>query len=103
MGEFSTFAPIGVTFTGVAKSIDFGGTVNQIVFDNVTFGSATPGVDPTPPGGSTPAVPFEFSPNLGLLILGAWAAIGMLKTKVQKRKVLEVVSVKTTDGQPESV
>ena len=103
LGEFSTFAPIGVTFTGVAKSIDFGGTANQIVFDNVTFGSNIPGVDPTPPGGTTPAVPFEFSPNLGLLILGAWGAIVMLKTKVQKRKVFEVGSVKVNDGQSESV
>ena len=50
-----------------------------------------------------PEIPFEFSPNLGLLILGAWAGIVMLKTKVQKRKVSEVVSVKVNDGQPESV
>lgn len=57
-GQFSPFVPIGVQFTGVAKSIDFGGTINQIGFDNVTFGSVIPGADPSPPGGSTPAVPF---------------------------------------------
>lgn len=42
-GQFSPFVPIGVTFDGIARSIDFGGTVNQIGFDNITFGSATPG------------------------------------------------------------
>ena len=34
--------PIGVSFAGVARSIDFGGTGNNIGFDNITFGSATP-------------------------------------------------------------
>lgn len=99
----SSFVPIGVSFSGTAKSIDFGGTANQIGFDNVTFGSVIPGADPSPPGGSTPAVPFEFSPSLGLLILGAWGSIMKLKTKVQKRKFLEVGSLKVNDGQAESV
>ncbi|HTQ79133.1 MAG TPA: hypothetical protein VMM92_03995, partial [Thermoanaerobaculia bacterium] len=34
--------PIGVSFSGVARSVDFGGTANQIGFDNITFGSQTP-------------------------------------------------------------
>ncbi len=42
-GQFSPFVAAGVSFSGVAKSIDFGGVVNQIGFDNITFGSATPG------------------------------------------------------------
>jgi len=41
-GQYSPFFPIGVTFSGIAKSVDFGGTVNQIGFDNITLGSATP-------------------------------------------------------------
>jgi hypothetical protein len=41
-GAFSPFFPVGVAFQGTAKSIDFGGTVNQIAFDNVTFGSDDP-------------------------------------------------------------
>lgn len=41
-GAFSPFVPIGVNFLGVAKSVDFGGSANQIGFDNITFGSATP-------------------------------------------------------------
>ncbi len=42
-GAFSPFVPIGVSFSGIAKSVDFGGTINQIAFDDITFGSATPG------------------------------------------------------------
>jgi len=43
---FCPFSPVGVTFAGVAKSIDFAGVENQIVFDDVTFGSSTPGGTP---------------------------------------------------------
>lgn len=50
-GAFSPFYAIGVGFAGTAMSIDFGGTANQIAFDNVTFGSDTPGSVPEP--GST--------------------------------------------------
>jgi len=45
---FCPFFPIGVSFAGTAQSIDFGGVANQIVFDDVTFGSATPGTTPEP-------------------------------------------------------
>lgn len=41
-GTFSPFFPVGVAFSGTAYSIDFGGTVNQIGFDNITFGSERP-------------------------------------------------------------
>jgi hypothetical protein len=44
-GAFSPFFPVGVAFQGVARSIDFGGTVNQIAFDNITFGSDDPCTD----------------------------------------------------------
>jgi hypothetical protein len=37
-GAYGNWASVGVTFNGVAKSIDFGGTANYIVFDNVTLG-----------------------------------------------------------------
>ena len=39
-GTASPFVAIGVEFDGLARSIDFGGTENQIGFDNITFGSA---------------------------------------------------------------
>ena len=45
---YCPFYPIGVTFSGTAQSINFGGTANYIVFDDVTFGSATPGNTPEP-------------------------------------------------------
>ncbi len=41
--QFCPFFPIGVSFAGTAKSIDFGGTANQIIFDDVTFGSSQVG------------------------------------------------------------
>ncbi|BAQ62470.1 hypothetical protein GM3708_2876 [Geminocystis sp. NIES-3708] len=44
-GQFSPLLPLGVAFNGTAKSVDFGGTVNQIAFDNITLGSDIP--DPT--------------------------------------------------------
>lgn len=40
--QFCPFSPIGVAFDGIAKSISFAGTANQIVFDDVTFGSSVP-------------------------------------------------------------
>lgn len=41
---YCPFIAAGVNFAGVAKSISFAGTANYIVFDDVTFGSAVPGV-----------------------------------------------------------
>jgi hypothetical protein len=40
---FCPFSPTGVTFSGTALSIGFGGVANQIVFDDITFGSDIPG------------------------------------------------------------
>ena len=45
---FCPFVAAGVTFSGTARSIAFAGVANQIVFDDVTFGSATPGESPAP-------------------------------------------------------
>lgn len=42
--SFCPYTPIGVAFSGTAESVDFGGTENQIAFDDITFGSTTPGV-----------------------------------------------------------
>lgn len=46
-GSFCNWTGVGGAFAGIAKSIDFGGTVNQIGYDDITFGSSTPG-GPTP-------------------------------------------------------
>lgn len=42
-GFYCNWTPIGVTFAGVAKSIDFGGGANFVAYDNITFGSDRPG------------------------------------------------------------
>ena len=41
-GQFCNWTAAGVAFAGTAKSIDFGGTVNQTGYDNITFGSSIP-------------------------------------------------------------
>lgn len=41
---YNVWVPIGVTFAGTAESVIFSGSANYIGFDNVTLGSATPGV-----------------------------------------------------------
>ena len=61
-GQFSPFVAAGTGFAGIAKSIDFGGTVNQIAFDNITFGSATPG------GGNGGTAPIPLPASLPLMI-----------------------------------
>lgn len=55
-------------------------------FDNVVVSNAT-------------AVPFEFSPSMGILALGAWGAFSHLKGKLKNRKPLKVGSLTTNDGQ----
>ncbi|MEO8813213.1 MAG: PEPxxWA-CTERM sorting domain-containing protein [Caulobacteraceae bacterium] len=41
---FCPYFKAGVSFAGTAMSVDFGGTANQIAFDDITLGSANPGV-----------------------------------------------------------
>ncbi|GAC13020.1 PEP-CTERM sorting domain-containing protein [Aliiglaciecola lipolytica] len=45
-GQFCNWTAVGATFAGTALSIDFGGTVNQTAYDDVTFGSAVAGENP---------------------------------------------------------
>jgi hypothetical protein len=40
---FCNFTAFGVTFDGIAKSVNFGGVADQIAFDNITLGASTPG------------------------------------------------------------
>lgn len=46
--SFSNWAIGSLAFAGTARSIDFGGTVNQVGFDNITFGSTDPNQTPEP-------------------------------------------------------
>ena len=41
-GDYSNWATGSLGFSGTAKSIDFGGTVNEVGYDNITFGSTRP-------------------------------------------------------------
>jgi hypothetical protein len=66
-GDFSPLVPIGVTFSGTAHSIDFGGTVNQVGFDNITIGSGTPGGG----GGGGPPAAAVSMPTLSPAMLAA--------------------------------
>ena len=49
-GGFSPFVPVGVGFAGTARSVAFAGVADQIGFDDVTFGSTTPGAVVPEPG-----------------------------------------------------
>jgi hypothetical protein len=71
-GTFSNWEAAGASFAGTARSIDFGGTVNQVGYDNITFGSSIPG------GGTTVPEPG----TLGLLGLGM-VGIGLARRRRQ--------------------
>ncbi|WP_414541809.1 PEP-CTERM sorting domain-containing protein [Nostoc sp. CCY0012] len=64
-GDYSPLVPIGVSFSGIAKSVELQGIPDQIGFDNITIGSAIPIV--------IQAVP-EPTAMLGILALGAVGA-----------------------------
>jgi hypothetical protein len=51
-GSFACWDPVGVTFSGTAFSVNFGGSWNQTGFDDITLGSATPGEEE--PGAEEP-------------------------------------------------
>ncbi len=46
--EFCPFVASGIGFEGIARSVSFAGVANQIVFDDVTFGSIEPNPVPLP-------------------------------------------------------
>ncbi len=43
-GQACHWDAVGVSFAGIAHSVDFGGVANNAGFDNITLGSARPGV-----------------------------------------------------------
>ncbi len=68
-GQFSINNQLGVAFSGTALSIDFAGTANQVAFDNITFGSTTPG------GGANPVPEPSTYAMAGVLALGVIVAV----------------------------
>ncbi|MGO1462172.1 MAG: PEP-CTERM sorting domain-containing protein [Marinobacter sp.] len=75
-GQFCNWDSIGLTFEGTARSIDFAGTANQTGYDDITFGSATPG------GSVTVSVP-----EPGALALMGLGLAGLGVTRRKRRKV----------------
>lgn len=71
LGDFCNFTNAGVTFEGIAHSINFGGTAGNTGYDNVTFGSAVAG------GGVVPE-PYTWA----MMLLG----FGMLGTGMRYRR-----------------
>jgi hypothetical protein len=49
-GGFCNFIPVGVSFLGTARSVDFGGSADNIGFDNITLGAEIPGGSVPEPG-----------------------------------------------------
>jgi hypothetical protein len=80
---YSCWNPIGVTFSGTAKSVSFGGTANFIAFDNITIGSATPGGAATGP--SVPAL--SGWGVVALAILLVVAAAGLLRAAAARTRL----------------
>lgn len=71
---FCPFQAAGITFNGIGRSISFGGVANQIVFDDVTFGSQRPGNVPEPSAWA-------------LLIVGFGTVGGALRRRKQAARV----------------
>lgn len=63
-GQACAWDSIGVTFAGTAKSVDFGGSANQVAFDNITIGSEIVG------GGAVP------EPATWAMMIGGFGAAG---------------------------
>ena len=77
-GNFSPLVPTGVSFSGTAQSVDFGGTIDQIAFDNITLGSENPG------GGGQPPDPVNvpiFTAGGLVLLAGLLAMLALLRLR----------------------
>ena len=75
-GGFCPFSAAGVAFAGTARSISFAGVANQIVFDDITFGSINPG------GGEVP------EPASWAMLIAGFGLVGA----VQRRRKVAVAA-----------
>lgn len=69
-GTYCNWTPVGASFEGLARSVDFAGAVQHTGYDNVTFGSATPGGVAQRLSFETAAVPLSMPATWTLLLLG---------------------------------
>ncbi len=74
--NYCPFVPVGVSFAGTGESISFAGVADQIAFDDVTFGSVTPGPQPS----STPE-----PSSLIMILTGAGAGVGQFRRYLASR------------------
>ncbi|BAK67112.1 hypothetical protein SLG_24370 [Sphingobium sp. SYK-6] len=72
-GGFCPFVPIGVAFEGIAMSVDFGGSANQVAFAAITLNSDVPG--------PAPAVP---EPATWAMMIGG---MGLVGASMRRRRV----------------
>ncbi len=72
-GQFCNWDPVSLPFSGTAKSVIFAGVANHIIFDDVTFGSLTPGGDPQIPISNWAII-------LGLLLIGTFIVVRYRRT-----------------------
>ncbi len=79
-GAYSPFLAMGVAFNGIAHSVDFGGTVDQIAFDDITLGSITPG-SALAVADTERAVP---EPGSFLLVVAGMLGAGVLRCWVRR-------------------
>lgn len=70
---FCPFVTTGVGFEGTARSVSFAGVADQIVFDDITFGSVTPG---------QPMAPIPL-PAAGWLLVGGLGALAAVRRRKQ--------------------
>lgn len=62
---YSNWKIASLTFNGVAKSVNFSGSVNEVGFDNITLGS----IDPSIPAVPEPSSAVQLLLGAGLLVL----------------------------------
>jgi len=82
---FCNWAPVGVTFNGIAKSVDFAGSINQIGFDDITLGSDVPGTTPGPGPGGGPG-PMAPIPEPSTLLLFGTGVLGLLGYATRRKR-----------------
>jgi hypothetical protein len=66
---YDNWQDVGVSFDGVARSVDFGGTADQIGFDNVTLGSTQAGGGDPGTGFTPPPLPVPVGGGFWILLM----------------------------------